>query len=183
MVKRVTKIQTPIRLHLGCGDDRRDGMVNVDCRKTKATDRVVDLRKPWPWQPDTIDGIESKDLLPCLTPAERMHFMNEAWRVLKVGAQMSLQVPGRGSDFESRDPTYLWPPISEQSFYFYTKDWREKSGYGHYPITADFHWGYGFVLDSDLEPRNEETQRHAIKTQRNAVVALIVTLTKLKPEK
>ncbi len=169
-----------LKLHLACGADRRDGFLNVDFRKTSATDEVVDLQKtPWPWADDSVDVIECKDYLPCLTPQKRVAFMNEAWRVLRKDGQMTIAVPGRGTNRSMMDPTFVWPPVVEDWFYFFSREWREANGFSHYPITADFHWSYGFVLDDEWVPRNEEAQRHAIKHFRNVTHGLIVTMTKL----
>jgi predicted SAM-dependent methyltransferase len=35
-----------LRLHLGCGDDRLDGFVNIDYRRTRAVDVAMDLNVP-----------------------------------------------------------------------------------------------------------------------------------------
>lgn len=35
-----------LKVHLGCGDDRLEGFVNVDCRMTRATDVTTDLNEP-----------------------------------------------------------------------------------------------------------------------------------------
>jgi len=38
-----------LKLHLGCGNRHFDGYVNIDLRKTRATDLVCDIRKlPYP---------------------------------------------------------------------------------------------------------------------------------------
>src|SRR4030043_1729163 len=34
-----------MKLHLGCGNNHKDGFVNIDWRKTGATDIVCDIRK------------------------------------------------------------------------------------------------------------------------------------------
>ena len=46
--RRVAALQRArsLRLHLGCGDDRVPGFVNVDYRQTQATDVVMDLALP-----------------------------------------------------------------------------------------------------------------------------------------
>ena len=174
------KTETKLKLHLACGSEKREGFVNVDMRETKATDRVVDLQKmPWPWETDSIEEIECKDYLPCLTPQKRIAFMEEAWRVLKPGGKMILAVPGRGSNRSLADPTFVWPPIVEDYFYWFSKEWREAQGHSHYPIKSNFHWGYGFGLDDEWTARNEEAQRFALKFYRNVAHSLIVTLTKL----
>ena len=38
--------QRALKLHLGCGDDRLDGFINIDYRPTRATDVITDLNKP-----------------------------------------------------------------------------------------------------------------------------------------
>jgi predicted SAM-dependent methyltransferase len=35
-----------LRVHLGCGDDRLDGFINLDCRMARAADVIMDLNEP-----------------------------------------------------------------------------------------------------------------------------------------
>lgn len=177
--KPVQKKESPeVKLNLGCGYDLKDGFLNIDILPIPGV-RRGDIRLKWPFTSGSVSSIESKDLLPCLTMPERLHFLNEAWRVLKVGGQMMISVPGRGSNRAYMDPTYQWPEVVEDFFYYASKEWRDQTRYAGVPITANFHWSYGFVLDDELIPRNEEVQRHAVKFFRNAAHSLIVTLTKL----
>lgn len=174
-----TAVPSPdIKLNLGCGYDLKDGFRNVDLIAAKGVVRV-DLRLAWPWGAESVSAIESKDLLPCLTMPERLFFLDEAWRVLKTGGQMTIMAPGRGSNRAYTDPTYQWPEVVEDFFYYASKEWRERTRYAGTPIKANFHWSYGFVLDDEIVPRNEEAQRHAVKFFRNAAHSLIITLTKL----
>jgi predicted SAM-dependent methyltransferase len=43
-----------LRVHLGCGDDRLDGFLNVDTRFTTATDVVADLNEPECFPPKSV---------------------------------------------------------------------------------------------------------------------------------
>ena len=172
-----------VKLHLACGDDHREGYVNVDIRDTKATDILQDLQKtPWPWADGEVEEIQCKDYLNCLTPQRRIAFLNEAYRVLKPQGVMAIAVPGRHSNRSMADPSFIWPPVVEDYFYFANKEWREANGFSHYPFTCDFHWSYGFGLDDEWAPRNEEAQRFAIKFHTNVAHSMIVTLVALKPE-
>lgn len=38
--------QKSLKVHLGCGDDRMEGFVNIDCRVTPSSDVVMDLKFP-----------------------------------------------------------------------------------------------------------------------------------------
>jgi ubiquinone/menaquinone biosynthesis C-methylase UbiE len=49
-----------------------------------------DLNEPWPWESGSIDKILVSDLAE--TVADRMHFMREAWRVLRMGGEIDVTV-------------------------------------------------------------------------------------------
>lgn len=54
----VLKVEQGTKLHLGCGGQRHEGFINIDCTKTSATDLVCDIRK-LPFQDNSVDTIES----------------------------------------------------------------------------------------------------------------------------
>lgn len=165
----------PIKLLITAKPEEREGWTN-DVRDPTSRRRVGVLA----YDDGALDMIEAKEVFQQIEQDDRFAFMDEAWRALKVGGQLIIIVPGRGSNRSYMDPFNQWPPVVEDFFYFVSREWREANGYGHYPVTANFHWGYGFVVDDEYSMRNEETQRHAIKFYRNAAHSLIVTLTKLE---
>lgn len=170
----------PFRLFLGRAVPKPEGMVVLARSVGETIDRVVDLAKPnWPIADGVVYQIATADQLLLLTGPERIVFMDECWRVLEIGSQMAIQLPGGSSNGACTNPFYQWPPIFEDSFYYFSREWREKTGCP-YDIKSNFHWGYGFILDDELVPRNSEYQRVAAKTQRNSIHQLHVTLTKLE---
>jgi len=79
-------------------------------------DQIVDLRGPWPWPDSSIEAIRAFDILEHLP--DKIHTMNEAWRVLKPGGRFDIEVPttdGRGA---FQDPTHVsyW---NRNSFMYY----------------------------------------------------------------
>jgi SAM-dependent methyltransferase len=169
----------PLRLRLaGAHQPREEGFVGVDGVKTDSVDYVVDLKVvPWPVADDSVDTMFAAHYLQRLDMGERIAFMNEAHRVLKVGAQLILVVPHWSHRRAAADPRAKWPPINELSFYYFNKGWREAEKYDE-GITCDFDWGYGHTLDVDVAQRNREYQDFARKHYVNAILDLHVTMTK-----
>lgn len=92
-----------MKLNLGCSDDLRPGFVNVDI--APPSDQRADLRQAWPWPDSSVDEIRAHDIIEHLP--DKIHTMNEAWRVLKPGGVLDIEVPttdGRGA---FQDPTHV----------------------------------------------------------------------------
>lgn len=170
----------PLRLRLACKwQPREDGFLGIDGEKTDAIDYVVDLKKiPWPIDDGVVDTIFTAHYFQRLEMPERIAFMNECFRVLKVGAQLIIVTPNEASMRATADPRAKWPPISALSFYYFNKEWREKEHYDDIGIECDYDFGYGYALEPDMQVRNQEYQQHAIKYWNNAALDLHVTLTK-----
>ena len=86
-----------MRLNLGCGSDVRPGYVNVD--KVTLTNEIVrvDLSEiPWPWKSGEVEEILMLDFLEHFPYRQTDIILQEAWRVLRVGGTIEVQVP----DFE-----------------------------------------------------------------------------------
>ena len=103
-----------LKLNLGCSDKHLKDHLNVDV--CEPCDVRADLTQPWPWATSSVDAIVAWDIFEHLP--DKLHTMNEAWRVLKPGAQLELFVPttdGRGA---FQDPTHrsFWTP--NDLFYF-----------------------------------------------------------------
>ena len=108
-----------MNLNLGCSDAHRAGYVNVDI--CPPADQIADLTARWPWADGTVDAIRAFDIIEHLP--DRVHTMNEAWRVLKSGGRFEICVPtsdGHGAD---QDPQHCsrW---NIGSFQYYVDDPR-----------------------------------------------------------
>lgn len=94
-----------MKLNLGCGRDIRDGYENVDAFVNDTRIINVDLSKfPWPWADSTADEVLMLDFLEHFPYSETSKILGEAWRVLKVGSYLHVQVPS----FEECAKAMLW---------------------------------------------------------------------------
>jgi SAM-dependent methyltransferase len=170
---------TPLRLDLGCGKAKKEGFTGVDCREFPGVDVVCDLGKAqWPWDDDSVDEIHCSHLVEHLNSAERIHFVNEAHRVMKKGAKALIITPHWCSTRAYGDLTHQWPPVSEFWFFYLQKAWRAVNAPHNDAYTCDFDatWGYG--LNPKLTVRAQEAQQFAIEFYKEACMDTVATLVK-----
>ena len=123
-----------LKLNLGCCNAHMEGFCNVD--RVQPADVITDLEKDWPWLEGTVDAIVAKDIFEHLP--DKIHTMNEAWRVLKPGGVLGVVIPttdGRGA---FQDPTHcsFWTP---NDLLYYTSGSPERERFGEsYGISARF---------------------------------------------
>lgn len=99
--------ELPACLHLGCGDDYREGALNVDANPDSAADRLLDIAEtPWPFPDDAFARVEAHHLVEHLADTEA--FFVEAARVLAPGGTLELTVPLGVNCFTDGD--HEWPP-------------------------------------------------------------------------
>lgn len=176
-LKKILKA-TELKLDLGCGTYKRDGFVGVDCRKFDGVDQVVDLRKPWPWADGSVTEAHCSHFIEHLTASERVHFVNELYRVMVVGAKCTMITPHWASCRAYGDLTHQWPPVSEFWFYYLNKEWREKNAPHNDGYTCDFECTWGYGIRPDLTVRNQEYQQYAMTNYKEAVQDMNCTMTK-----
>jgi SAM-dependent methyltransferase len=170
-----------VRLDLGTGKgaSKPEGFIGVDINKWKGVDVVVDLRKRWPWKNNSVDEVNANYLVHYFTPAERVHFANELYRVLKPLGTALIHVPHWASARAYGDAGIQFPPVSEMWFAALNKGWRDAqncidvSGY-----TCDFDHTLGYGLHPLLVPRNQEYQQHAVTFWKEAAQDILATLTR-----
>jgi hypothetical protein len=81
-----------VKLNLGCGNDKKPGYLNVDFRGSP--DLVCDLGKfPWPFADESADEILMLDFLEHFSWRKTEMIIGEAWRVLRPGGHVDIQVP------------------------------------------------------------------------------------------
>jgi predicted SAM-dependent methyltransferase len=164
----------PIKLDLGCGQNKAEGFTGVDLMK--GSDVQCDLFKtPWPWKSNSVDEIRSVHFIEHVPSL--IDFFNEAHRILKPGAQMFIHAPYYSSVRCWQDPTHK-QAISEASFFYYNKEWRNNNGLGHYPITADFDFAWGYIYDPYWALKSDEARAFASKYYINVISDIQATFTK-----
>lgn len=183
----LTSADGPLRLDLGCGT-RKVGpeWYGVDKLEFPGVDRVVDLTarnpdgtfKKWPWKDDSVIEVNCTHFLEHLEVDERIHFVNELWRILKPEGQAKVVVPHWASCRAYGDLTHKWPPVSEFWFFYLARDWRASEAPHNTEYTCNFHatWGYG--MNAALNPYNEERKQYMLQWYKEAAQELHATLIK-----
>jgi len=109
----ILKVEKPVMLHLGCGMQRHEGFINIDCMKTPATDMICDIRQ-LPFEADSVDEIESYHVFEhipvCLHAnisadygekyASLIMVLREWRRVLKKDGLLVIEMPDLDKTFE-----------------------------------------------------------------------------------
>lgn len=176
---KTAETEEKLRLDIGCGKNKKDGFIGWDISPNSEADLVIDVRNtPWPLDNQSVDEVFSSHFLEHLTGEERIIFMNELWRVMKEGAKATIITPFYSSTRSIQDPTHKWPPLCEASYLYFNKEWREAQKLGHYPITADFDYTFGYAVDQDISVRSIEHQQFAVKHYLNSVLDIQVVLTR-----
>lgn len=173
----VTMENQPLKLDLACGQVKQTGFIGVDYKPCAGVDIVADLTKfPWDFAADnSVDEIFCSHYIEH-TP-DLIAFMQEVYRILKVGSKATFYAPYYTSMRCWQDPTHT-RAISEATFLYYNKAWREQNKLDHYNITCDFDYTYGYILTPEWQSRHEEAKMFAIKHYWNVVNDIVVTLTK-----
>lgn len=82
-----------MKLNLGCGEDIKPGYTNVDFRDLPGVQKTDLSRFPWPWPDSSADEILMLDFLEHFPYRKTDLILGEAWRVLKPGSPLVVQVP------------------------------------------------------------------------------------------
>lgn len=182
-----------LALDLGCGQNKvnkeffkdnmqisPDKVVGVDFVNCDGVDIVHDLTKfPYPFKSGSVDAVFSSHFVEHLDGPERMKFFDECYRILKPGGKMRLIHPYYKSVRAVQDPTHKWPPISENSYLYWDKNWREINKLDHYPIKCDFEFSIYYTWqDGTVSSKNEETRNFWCDKYWNVIADLIVDMKK-----
>lgn len=191
--------ETPIKLDLACGDRKQDGFLGVDVEKTDSTDYVFNLLEfPWPFKDNSVDELTTShfiehipmaywndgnrlSILPEKGSVELFEkFFEECWRILKPGGKFSITAPYYSSMRCWQDPTHR-RAITDATFLYFNKDWREFNKLVHCHTKASFTiLNSGYNIDPDIYSRPDEYKAVAIKNKINTVNDIIITLQKIE---
>lgn len=188
-----------MKLDFGCGKNPREGFDGVDRidfgqkHVMSVAERVEHYKgavnpdgssasywgyKKWPWADETVEEAHASHFLEHLEPSERIHFVNELYRVLMPGGKCTLIVPHWASCRAYGDLTHKWPPVSEFWFYYLNKEWRAVNAPHNDGYDCNFEATWAYTLHPAIMGRNQEYQMHAIGFWKEAAQDLVATLTK-----
>jgi len=118
-------------------------------------------------------------------------FMDEVYRILKDeitdpdgkvhAGTIKIIAPYYSSMRAWQDPTHR-RAISDASFFYFNKGWRDANRLDHYGIQCDFDFVYGYDIAGDIASKHDEARNMGILHYINAVNDIHVTLTK-RPNK
>lgn len=128
-----------MKLDLACGQHKKDGFFGVDKVDMPGVDRVHDLLTwPWPFSDNTASEVWCSHYFEHVPGRFRAAFMDELWRICRPDAKVTITCPYWTSKRSIQDFTHEWPPICEDSFLYFNRQVRERSGLTHYGIACDF---------------------------------------------
>lgn len=143
-IDKLLKEKSGIRLDIGCGQNKQEGFVGLDYEKYDGVDIVHDCEEfPWPLPDESVLLATASHLLEHINPHKGVfiNFMNEVWRIMKVGGEFAFVVPYAGSPGYWQDPTHvnpinrntlayfdpLDPKLGNQLYHFYKPNpWKIK---------------------------------------------------------
>ena len=163
-----------MKLDIAAGQNKKEGFTGIDIMP--GSDIVHDLEQfPWPIETASVDEAHcshyiehTKDLL---------KFFDEIYRILKPGAKCTIIAPYYSSIRAWQDPTHT-RAISEATFLYTNKQWREANKLDHYGITCDFDFTYGYAFNPSWQSRSEESRAFAVAHYINVVSDIMATLIK-----
>ena len=123
----MNKLDKGIMLDIGCGGNKQEGFIGMDIRPLKGVDIVHSLEDfPWPIESDSCFTIVGSHIVEHIKPWCMIDFMNEIWRVLKVGGQVAFSLPYGWSYGFIQDPTHC-NPCNEATWQYFDPNyplWR-----------------------------------------------------------
>lgn len=192
------KKEKPIKrvaIDFGCGQNKTtkefilqnmqvevDEVIGVDFVKGEGIDKVHNLTHfPYPFADESVDAIFSSHFVEHLDGFERAKFMDECYRILKPSGKIRLMHPYYKSVRAVQDFSHKWPPISENSYLYWDKNWRtlNKLTHGVYDLKCDYEfWIYYTWQDTMWANKSEEARNFAVNHYFNVVADMIVDLKK-----
>ena len=129
-----------IYLHLGCGDRKFDGFVNIDAMP--GADMQLDLTQPLPWQQGSVSGIYSEHFIEHITQAQAIRLLHECRRILQPGGVVRIATPDLAQVVADYTNRYTHP-----EYLRFGMDWIDNPGE---QLNMAMHWwGHQWLYDEE----------------------------------
>jgi predicted SAM-dependent methyltransferase len=180
----------PIKLNLGCGQNRLAGYVNVD--REGDADVLWDLEQfPWPWENDSVKEIILRHVLEHLgeTTSVYLGIFKEMYRVCRHDALVRITVPHPRHDNFLGDPTHV-RAVTYVGLRLFSKEYNLRCKELNWPpnplglyLDVDFEVIHGkATLDEQWRKEHpNEDPRHAARYFNNVVSDMYYELRCIKP--
>ena len=113
-----------MKLHLGCGNDYKEGYLNCDWTNNVRVDRIVDLEKPLKmFKTNSVDEIVCNHVLEHIV--NFVPLMHELHRISKKGAIIKIKTPFYSAWGQFNDPTHV------RFFSPWTFEYFKRGNYSH----------------------------------------------------
>lgn len=152
----------PIKLDLSHGDNPNGDFIRKDISKLGD---------------GSASEVFSAYMLNRIPGPERLKWMSEVWRVLVPQGKITVIVPYWSSPRAIQDPFSAYPPLCEQSFLYFNKQFREMNKV-EFKGDCDFDFVYGYSLDQETANKEDSVRAHWLKHYLNTANDLQLTLTK-----
>ena len=126
-----------ICIDLGCGTHKTEGFIGVDLLAADGVDVIANLNGHFPFPDNSVDFLKAHDVIEHLP--DRIHTMNEIWRILKPNGIIDISVPSTDGRGAFQDPTHVsfW---NINSFMYYCQEFPAYLAgcQSHYGFTGEF---------------------------------------------
>ena len=146
-----------ICIDLGCGTHKAEGFIGVDLVAADGVDVIANLNGHFPFPDNSVDFIKAHDIIEHLP--DRIHTMNEIWRILKPDGIVDISVPSTDGRGAFQDPTHVsfW---NINSFMYYCQEFPPYLAgcQSHYGFKGEF----SIVNIEEIHSPNQVIHVHAV---------------------
>ncbi|MEA5530355.1 class I SAM-dependent methyltransferase [Dolichospermum sp. UHCC 0684] len=146
-----------ICIDLGCGTHKAEGFIGVDLVAADGVDVIANLNGHFPFPDNSVDFIKAHDIIEHLP--DRIHTMNEIWRILKPDGIVDISVPSTDGRGAFQDPTHVsfW---NINSFMYYCQEFPPYLAgcQSHYGFKGEF----SIVSIEEIHSPNQVIHVHAV---------------------
>ena len=112
-----------MKLHLGCGNDYKEGWINCDISESVKTDMIIELEEKLPFEDNSVSLIEINHTLEHIN--NFVGLMHEFHRICKSDSFILILVPFYSAWGQYNDPTHV------RFFTPFTFGYFSKGNYSH----------------------------------------------------